>query len=263
MTVKSTATAVAKSVADTSIDPIVAKLARNEVTFSASWCGDYRFYMLNKHVALGICCSYPGHPFGRCRRVLFLFASTGFGFFLVVAMNKYQSEDMLAYTLLSSLLQMAFDFITVEIASCRFAKRDGVPCIIRCLAATASRLFMFGCGLLGIVLFVAAIIALEVQEGRTTLILEEFFSSKGISLFLAFPLGLVMYAWKRANERRKGVDEGTGWDGGKKLFALWSALAIAAALVGLQYNYIFAGADLLVIFVALAIVYWGAWRKRG
>lgn len=53
-----------------------------------------------------------------------------------------------------------------------------------------------------------------------------------------------------------------GWDGGKKLFALWSALAIAAALVGWQYNYIFAGADLLVIFVALGIVYWGAWRKR-
>lgn len=58
-----------------------------------------------------------------------------------------------------------------------------------------------------------------------------------------------------------GIGIVKGWDGGKKLFGVWSMFAIPAALASLQYNYVFAAVDLVVIIGCLVVIFWNDWRK--
>lgn len=58
-----------------------------------------------------------------------------------------------------------------------------------------------------------------------------------------------------------GIGIVKGWDGGKKLFGLWSLFAIAAAIASFKYNYIFAAIDLAVITSCLIVIFWNDWRK--
>ncbi len=53
-----------------------------------------------------------------------------------------------------------------------------------------------------------------------------------------------------------------GWGGGKKLFAIWAAIAGAGALAGLQYDPQSSMIDLALLGACLGIVFWGDWPKR-
>ncbi|WP_373489580.1 hypothetical protein [Parasphingorhabdus sp.] len=51
------------------------------------------------------------------------------------------------------------------------------------------------------------------------------------------------------------------WDGGRKLFVIWSVIGGLSALAGLQYMPLAAAVDLVVIAVCLLVVLWGDWRR--
>jgi hypothetical protein len=59
-----------------------------------------------------------------------------------------------------------------------------------------------------------------------------------------------------------GIGIVKGWDGGKKLFGVWSMFAIPAAIASFQFNYVFAAVDLAVIVGCLVIIFWNDLRKR-
>ena len=58
-----------------------------------------------------------------------------------------------------------------------------------------------------------------------------------------------------------GIGLVKGWDGGRKLFVIWAAIAGLAALAGLQYGAGESMLDLAVIGACLAVVLWGDWRR--
>lgn len=58
-----------------------------------------------------------------------------------------------------------------------------------------------------------------------------------------------------------GIGIVKGWDGGKKLFAVWSMFAIPAAISSFKFNYVFAAVDLTVIAGCLVVIFWNDWRK--
>lgn len=53
-----------------------------------------------------------------------------------------------------------------------------------------------------------------------------------------------------------GIGLVKGWEGGKKLFGVWSMFAIPAAVAGFKYNYVFATVDLFIITGCLIVVFW-------
>jgi hypothetical protein len=58
-----------------------------------------------------------------------------------------------------------------------------------------------------------------------------------------------------------GIGLVRGWDGGRKLFLVWSVVGGLAALGGLQYDAVASAVDLAVIGLCLAVVLWGDWRR--
>ena len=58
-----------------------------------------------------------------------------------------------------------------------------------------------------------------------------------------------------------GIGLVKGWDGGKKLFAVWSLLAGGAALANIYYNPVYAVVDLMVLGACLVIVFWNDMRR--
>ncbi len=58
-----------------------------------------------------------------------------------------------------------------------------------------------------------------------------------------------------------GIGLVKGWDGGRKLFVIWGAIAGLAALAGLQYSAAEPVVDLAVIGACLVVVLWGDWRQ--
>ena len=58
-----------------------------------------------------------------------------------------------------------------------------------------------------------------------------------------------------------GIGLVKGWDGGKKLFAVWCLLAVPAAIASFKFDHISAAIDLLVIAGCLAVIFWDDRRK--
>lgn len=51
------------------------------------------------------------------------------------------------------------------------------------------------------------------------------------------------------------------WDGGKKLFAIWAAIAGAGALFGLSNDMQGAIIDLVILGLCLIVIFWNDWRR--
>ncbi len=58
-----------------------------------------------------------------------------------------------------------------------------------------------------------------------------------------------------------GIGLVKGWDGGRKLFVIWSVIGGLAALGGLPYDALASVVDLVTIGACLVVVLWGDWRK--
>ncbi|AMO72326.1 hypothetical protein [Sphingorhabdus sp. M41] len=58
-----------------------------------------------------------------------------------------------------------------------------------------------------------------------------------------------------------GIGLVKGWDGGRKLFVVWSVIGGLSALAGLEYDLVRAVVDLAVIGASLTVVLWGDWRR--
>lgn len=59
-----------------------------------------------------------------------------------------------------------------------------------------------------------------------------------------------------------GIGLVKGWDGGKKLFAIWCIFAVPAAIASFQFNHVFAALDLAVIAASLLVIFWKDIRGR-
>lgn len=58
-----------------------------------------------------------------------------------------------------------------------------------------------------------------------------------------------------------GIGLVKGWDGGRKLFVVWSVIGGLSAVAGLDYAPVEAAVDLAVIGGSLVVVLWGDWRR--
>ena len=58
-----------------------------------------------------------------------------------------------------------------------------------------------------------------------------------------------------------GIGLVKGMNGGRILFAIWAGIAGAGTLVALSYGLSTAMIDLVIIGSALAVVWWGFWKK--
>ena len=58
-----------------------------------------------------------------------------------------------------------------------------------------------------------------------------------------------------------GIGLVKGWDGGKKLFGVWSIFAVPTAIASFKFSQIFAAVDLAVIAGCLIVIFWNDGRK--
>jgi len=58
-----------------------------------------------------------------------------------------------------------------------------------------------------------------------------------------------------------GIGLVNGWDGGRKLFVIWSVIGGLAAVAGLPYDPVRSMVDLAVIGGCLVVLLWGDWRR--
>jgi uncharacterized membrane protein len=82
------------------------------------------------------------------------------------------------------------------------------------------------------------------------------------SMFLLLPaIGPILMMASPMLLFAAGIGLVKGWDGGRKLFVVWAAIAGLAALAALQYDPVEPVIDLAVIGACLAVVLWGDWRR--
>lgn len=85
---------------------------------------------------------------------------------------------------------------------------------------------------------------------------------RSASMFLLLPaIGPILMMASPMLLFAAGIGLVKGWDGGRKLFVVWAAIAGLAALAALQYDPVEPAIDLAVIGACLAVVLWGDWRR--
>lgn len=186
------------------LPPMTAALRAGRVSFPPnSWSTDCLFYLQNNHILLAVSFSHPLHPMSKCRRVLMLLSSLSFAFFLSTLsaiadpLNHGLITSMVT-TLVSALLQVAWDVPGGMLAGCPCLALSGLPVWLRRGCGCVS-FYCLSCHMLIGMLyaFVGAVLLLLWPWTDLNTVYDRFAASKLLSFLLAVPINIVVFTFQR------------------------------------------------------------------
>lgn len=180
------------------INSFIVKMAQHKVYYTHNYWDDFKFYVKNEHIILGICYADINNPFSRYERIIFLICSFIFSFLLTILFNLISANDtrILISFICGSILESLFDSSIKNILTCGLTQKTYVPTIIRtsieCIGIIISYCI---CSCL-IVTFICILILLLIKIRMIFLFIE----SKIISFIIVIPIMLIKYHLKRNKE---------------------------------------------------------------